>query len=100
MWGPLIDILLGHSEALAVTGFGLYIAYEIRLGAIREVRANQRVLGVGLYRVIKRDESLDEEAFRKALWDGGGKAVLYRDLSVNGTEEDRPEDYHQKPGGD
>jgi len=81
VWGFVADILLAHSEALAVVGLGLYIAYETRIGAIKEVRSNQRTLGVALYRVIERDEELDERAFRNALWDKDeDDGVLLSDL--------------------
>lgn len=99
MIGIGIEILTSYSEALAVVGFALYIAYEIRLGVINSVQESQRVIGVGLYRVIKRDESLDEEAFRRALWGDDDEAVLYRDLSTNGDRPcEDPEDYQTKPG--
>lgn len=80
VWSLIFESLLTHSEALAVVGLGLYIAYETRIGAIREVRSNQRTLGVALYRVIERDDELDEEAFRHALWDKDSDQVLLSDL--------------------
>lgn len=80
-WGLLTEAVLTHSQSLALVLFGGYIAYEIRLGAIKEVRQNQRTLGVALYRVIERDDELNETAFREALWDGDdGSDVLLSDL--------------------
>lgn len=77
----VVELLLAHSQALALVVFGAYIAYEIRAGAIEEVRRNQRTLGVALYRVIERDGELNEEAFRDALWDDEGREkVLLSDL--------------------
>lgn len=80
--GVLVDLLLGHSEALAITVLGLYIAYEIRVGAMREVRANQRTLGVALYRVIQRHPELDEEEFRRQFWDSDDDKLMASDLDV------------------
>ena len=77
----LLEVLLEHSEAVAVASLGVYIAYEIRFGAMREVRENQRVLGIGLYRVIERDDDLDEEEFADALWGDNGGEILYRTLA-------------------
>lgn len=88
MFGIMAEIALAYSETLGVVGFAVYIAYEIRLGKIKDVQRDQRVIGVGLYRVIKRDDELDEEAFRKALWDDGDGAVLYRDLSVDRSDHE------------
>lgn len=84
VWAFAFDVMLAHSEAVAVVGLGLYIAYEVRIGAIHEVRQNQRVLGVGLYRVIERDKDLDEEAFADALWGDTHEDLLYQKLTEGG----------------
>lgn len=80
-WGLAVDIALDHSQTISVALFAAYIAYEIRLGVIRDVQENNRVIGIGLYHVIERDEELDETAFRDALWDEGDNKVLQSDLT-------------------
>ena len=75
-----ISILLEYSQATAIMLFGLYIAYEIRWGVLKKVRDNQRTLGVALYRVIERDNELDEEVFRDAFWDEDSEDVLLSDF--------------------
>lgn len=91
-WAALAEIALTYSDAFAITGLAGYIAYEIRLGALREVRSNQRTLGIGLYRVIKRDEELDEEAFRAALWGEDSDELFFRDLNVSDSSDHEPGD--------
>lgn len=92
-WGLFAEVASDHTEALAIVLLGAYIAYEIRLGAMKDVQENQKTLAVGLYRVIKRDETLDEEAFREAFWGGDDEALLFRDLNVNGDSDDHDKRY-------
>lgn len=83
VWGIIVELFLQQSTALAITALGFYIGYEIRFGAMQEVRANQETLSVAMYRVIQRDEELDEAAFREAMWeDGEDDGVLLSDLEV------------------
>lgn len=86
VWEILIGIALEHSQALAITMLGLYIAYETRVGVMRGVRDDIHVVGVGLYRVIERDDQLDEEEFRAALWDEDSDKLLASDLDKDATE--------------
>lgn len=83
----LIEFALGYSEALSTTAVGLYLLYEVRLGVIKETRENQRTLGVGLYRVIERDEELDEAVFREEMWnESEEEGLLARDLTADDEE--------------
>ena len=80
-WATIADLVLNQSQALSVVALGFYIAYETRLGAIKEVRENHRTLGVALYKVIERDDKLDENAFRESLWGEDDDEVLLSDLN-------------------
>lgn len=95
--GVLIDVLLAHPDAGAVTALAAYLAFEVRLGRIQEIRLNQqearqerRILGVTVYAIVKSDDTLDEGEFRRMLW-GDEEEFFPRDLNAQAQHRMRRE---------
>jgi len=84
----VIEILVENPDAGVVMGLSVYLLYEIRMGKLEDFRMQQKqtsqqiqVLGVALYKVVQRDEKLDEEQYRDLLWEDE-KDVFPGDLKI------------------
>lgn len=84
----VIEILVENPDAGVVMGLSVYLLYEIRMGKLEDFRMQQKqtsqqiqVLGVALYKVVQRDEELDEEQYRDLLWEDE-KDVFPGDLKI------------------
>lgn len=71
----LSKIAAQHPDVGVIIGLGAYILYEIRFGRLEDLQERQRVaqeqrmiLGVTLYKIVRKDDDLDETEFRDLLW--------------------------------
>lgn len=83
MIGELLASIVENSEAGSVGLLALYLAYEIRFGKLAQVQSNNEAIAVALYRVLKRDDQFDEEAFREEVWGEEDTDLLLSDLEAD-----------------
>lgn len=86
---PLVSAFASSPEAGSILLLGIYLAYEIRLGTMREVRSDQHTMALALYRVIEHTDGLDEQAFRNEMWGENGEGLILQDLDVDPMAEEK-----------